>query len=236
VSVQKFSDDYDGLVLSPNQFDQFFGRFILHFLTSGADSTTTIVSGKEIHTTSVQPFFQLSFYVGGHFTSENTVRNARTQVGFDIEFNNIPDYRYRADINYWEYAGSLRYSPLTSRLQPFAKVGYGWSWYRAENIQANDIAFDPSRTDWIGPDSIWPNVWHFGLGLEYIPFRRVGLFPGGVELAFRLEYARYYETLGLDLSLIPLDRLSTFFTYLGEVPGGERVTRNDYTFGMTLSF
>ena len=236
LSTQIFDDDYAALSVNPQQYDEFIARFITHLVENGFDTTTTLVGGEDFKTNSERPFLQIAFYIGGHFASENTVRNARSTFGFSADFNNIPSYRYSAEINYWEYAGSLRYSLTTTRFQPFVKAGYGWSWYRLENVTANGEAFDIAESDWIEPDSIWPNVLHLGLGFEFIPWKRTGKLPGGADVAFRVEYAWYTEHLGLDLSSIPLSKLELLFATLGDVPGADRVSRNDFVLGMTVSF
>lgn len=236
VSVQRFGEDFSSLALNPAQFDQFVLRFVGHLLESGFDSTTTVTRATNFKTDSVEPFYQMAFYIGDRFTSENTVRNARSSFGVRAEFNNVPDYRYSADIDFWEYAGSLRYGLTPWRLQPYVKGGYGWSWYRLENVSANGVPFEPAITDWIKPDGIWPNTWHLGIGIELVPWKRVGKLPRGAELAFRVEYARYWQNLGLDLSKVSLQRLQLLFPTLGDVPGADRVHRDDFVFGMTLSF
>jgi hypothetical protein len=236
ISVQKLDRDFNTLAINPQQFDEFIIRFLEHYLGSGADSTTVVVGGQDYVDDAVGPFLQIPFYIGKRFASENTVRNVRSTFGTNVEFSNIPTYRYSADIDMWEYAGSIRYSLTTSRLQPFVKGGYGWAWYRIENVQANGVPFEPAESEWIKPRNLWPNVWHFGAGVEFIPWRRYGKFTGGAEIAFRLEYARYVQDLGLDLSGVTLDRLDIFFDTLGEVPGNSRVTRDDFLAGVTLSF
>lgn len=236
VSLQVFDRDFNAMVLAPEQFDEFVTRPVLHIVSSGGDSTTTSTGGSEFFDHAFGEFYQVAFYIGDHFTSENTLRNSRAEFGLDLDFNNIPSYTYRAELNYWEYAGSLRYSISTSRLQPYLKAGYGWSWYRLENVRANGEVFDPAATDWIKPKSIWPNTWHFGLGVEFIPWKRFGKLPGGLDLALRIEYARYVQDLGLDLSQISLDRLGILFDELGDIPGTESVTRDDFLLGATLSF
>ena len=158
-----------------------------------------------------------------------------TRLGLDIEFNNISPYRYRADMNLWEYAGSIRYSLLTSRWQPFVKAGYGWVWYRLENAQVNGVPFVPANSAWVKPRRIWPNVWHFGAGLEFVPWKRNGRYFHGAEIAVRLEYARYVQDLGLDLSRIPLEELGLVFRTAADIPGG-RATRDDFLIGLTLTF
>jgi len=236
ISVQIIDDDFSSLSFNPTQLDEFIFRFAQHLVSNGADSTTSVISGSDFMDNSVGPFLQIAFYIGGHFATENTLRNTRTTFGSVVEFNNIPSYTYSAELDYWEYAGSIRYSLTSSRLQPFLKGGYGWSWYRLENVRANGEPFTQAESDWVKPNSIWPNVWHLGLGIEFIPWKRVGKFPGGMELAFRFEYARYMEDLGLDLSGVPLDELGLIFNTLGDVPGGDLVTRDDFIFGLTLSF
>lgn len=236
ISVQLIDKDYNALALNPTQFDEFIGRLLLHLLVSGSDSTTAVIGGGDFKDNALGPFFQIPFYIGQRFASENTVRNVRSEFGVRVDFNNIPSYIYSAELNYWEYSGSLRYSLSTSRLQPFLKVGYGWSWYRLEKVQSNGVSFSSAETGWFKPKRIWPNVLHAGVGIEYVPWRRTGKFPGGMELAFRFEYARYTEKLGLDLSGIPLEKLSLIFPTLADVPGSDRVYRDDFLLGLSLSF
>ncbi len=236
VSVQSFDDDFTSLALNPAQYDEFLLQPVFHIVLNGGDSTTVVTGGSEYMDDSVMPFLQIAFYIGGRFTSENTVRNSRSSFGATLDFNNIPSYSYSADINYWEYAGSIRYSLSTSRFQPYLKGGYGWSWYKLENVRANGELFTTSESDWIKPNSIWPNVWHFGLGFEFIPWKRSGKLPGGTDIAIRIEYARYLQNLGLDLSAISLDRLEFLFDTLGDVPNDARVHRDDLVLGLTVSF
>jgi hypothetical protein len=236
VSTQIFDDNFNALALNPPQYDEFILRPIYHFILNGGDTTTVAVGGSEFKTSPSEAFFQVAFYIGNRFATENMVRNARPSFGVRVDFNNIPSYTYSAEINYWEYAGSLRYSLSSSRFQPFLKAGYGWSWYRLENVQANGERFDPAESDWIKPKNVWPNVWHFGLGIEFVPWKRTGKLPGGADVAFRFEYGRYLQPLGLDLSGIPLDKLGFLFDTLGDVPGSDRVSRDDFIFGVTVSF
>jgi hypothetical protein len=105
-----------------------------------------------------------------------------------------------------------------------------------ENVEVNGEPFETENSEWITPDSIWPNVWHVGLGIEFIPWKRVGKFPGGMDVAFRIEYGWYTQNLGLDLSGISIDKIALLFPTLGDIPGGGRVSRHDFVFGITLSF
>jgi len=237
VSIQRLSDDFAGLALNEAQFEQFTQSFFDHLTTNPLDSTTTITGGRDERDLAVGPFLQLPFYVGSRFVSENTVRNVRSGIHVGIGFSNIPDYTYDADINYWEYAGSLRYSLTTGLLQPYVKGGYGWAWYRVENVRVDGNPLTPADAPWIGPSSVLPNVWHYGLGVELVPMRRIGLIPGGVEFALRIEYARYRQGLGIDLSRIRLDQLDQLFTTLDDIPNpGSPIHRDDFVFGVSVTF
>jgi len=236
ISRQSFGDDFQALSFNPRHLDPFVQSLVTHFVANAANDSTLPTGGADYLNAAVGPFFQVPFYLGGKFTSENTVRNVRTSYGLNIEFNDIPDYTYSADINLWEYAGSLRYAILTGRFQPYVKGGYGWSWYRIENVQSDGIPFTPAESEWYGPDNVLPNVWHYGLGVELIPWKRVGQFGSGIEVALRLELARYSQTLGLDLSQVRLADLQTFFNTLADVPGGTRVARTDVLVGLSLTF
>jgi len=237
LSVQRLSDGYTDLAVNDQHYEQFLFSLGLFLLANGYDETTTeAVDASENVETAVGTFIQLPFYIGSRFTSENTVRNVRSGIHLRIDFNNIPSYRYDSGINYWEYAGSLRYSLTSSRLQPYLKVGYGWGWYRLEDVQSGGIPLDPSTTRWVGPSSVLPNVWHYGLGIEFVPLRRVGLIPDGLDIAFRFEFARYTQDLQLDLDKIQLDRLAVVFPTAADVPSGKDVHRNDFLFGVSLTF
>lgn len=234
VSVQIFDKDFNSLALNVDQYNAFVVSLISHLVVNGADTNTVVLNTDDTIDNSVSPFVQINFYIG-RFAGQNTVRNMRPTIAYSADFNNIPAYSYSADINYWEYDGSLRYSLTSSRLQPFLKGGYGWSWYRVENAQSDGQPLQPAESTWVKP-SIWPNVWHLGLGLEMIPWKRVGKLPGGLELSFCLQYALYMENLKLDLSQLALSDLGLIFPTLGDVPGNKLVTRNEFLFGLTITY
>ena len=234
-SKQLLDEDFGSLALNAQHFEQLISGIFDHLLINGADTTTVVTGGGDSLEDPVVPFLQIPFYIGARFTSENTVRNVRAKFGVDVEFNNIPPFRYSSQMNLWEYAGSIRYGLTRSRLQPFVKGGYGWIWYRVEDAQVNGVPFDPVDSDWVKPKSLWPNAWHFGAGVEYVPWKRSGKYFAGAEIALRFEWARYLHDLGLDLSAVPLERLEIIYDTIADVPGG-RVHRDDFLFGFTLSF
>jgi hypothetical protein len=236
ISRQTFGEDFKALGYSPRQLQPLVQSIVQHIVAAPEPDSVAVTGGGDYIETAVGSFVQVPLYLGGRFTSENTVRNVRTTFGADIQFAGLPDYTYSADINLWEYAGSIRYSILSGPILPFVKGGYGWAWYRVENVQANGVPFDPAESEWWGPDNVFPNVWHYGVGAEFIPWKRIGRMPGGLELALRVELTRYSQGLGLDLSQVPLRDLEIFFSTLEEVPSARRVARNDLLVGFTLTF
>lgn len=240
-SIQKLNEEFTALTINPDQFDEFIGKFLSHFIEKGADTTTT-ATFTDLNENMNAPLYQVVFFIGDRFTSENTLRHSRSRIGFRASFSNIPDYTYTSSLNFWEYAGSLRYNLKTSNIKPFIKMGYGLSWYRLENAMANGQLFDIPNSPWIRKPSlsslknILPNTWHIGNGLEWVILKSFAKFPKGVDLSVRAEYTLFYNKLGLDLSSIDLNRLGIVFSRLGDVPNGRSVTRHNFNFGLTLSF
>jgi hypothetical protein len=211
-------------------------------LFNGGDSTTTATSSSEFKDDDFAPAYQVAFYIGDRFVTENTLRHSITQYGFTVNFSNIPSYTYTADINFWEFSGSLRYNLTTSNLKPYIKGGYGWSWYRLQNVQANGKKFNTPNSEWIRQPSfspvknLLPNTWHLGGGLEFIIIKGYGKIPKGIDVSIRAEYIWFVHSLGLDLSNITLDRLKLAFPTLGDVPNGGTVTRHQINAILTIGF
>jgi len=218
-SIQIFEDDFSALALNADQFDEFIFQLAFHILVN-SDSTTVATGGTEFKDNSVEPFFQIAFYIGGRFTSENTIRNARPSFGATVDFNNIPSYTYSADINLWEYAGSIRYSLSSSRLQPFFKGGY---------------LFDPYKLSTLGLDEFFLEIFQvhhrrfrkFYRDIHLLPFdfclKRIekGLKPACVENC--MTTARYFGDLDdpdSEVSRLIRD-IESFPIYPGVFPGTE---------------
>ena len=231
----KTDEGFKTLLLNEQQREEFLAGLIFHPLLNGATEGTEVTGGAETLTDYAGPFGQVAFYIGDRIVSENTFRNIRADYNVRLVFNDIAPYTYGAKLNYWEYSGGLRFNLRTEQFQPFLKGGYGWSWYRWENAQSLGVPFTEPNSDWFTP-GLWPSVWHYGLGIEWVPWRRVGVQSGGFEIAMRLEYARFQQTLGINFDDVPLDQLGLLFPTLGDVPSDTRVHRNDFLIGFSLTF
>ena len=143
------------------------------------------------------PTFQITIFMGRRFGSQNTLRHWRSDLRLALDDG--PDGERSSlagELNFWEYAGSFRYNLATNGIQPFAKAGYGWSWYRVENRTADGEAREPQTSEWYGGPF---NTWHLGAGIELIPVRSYAPPLRGLDVGLLVEYGIYFQGLGLDL-------------------------------------
>jgi len=231
VFVQTIPEEFVYLGFSPAQLDEILER--LYQL----DPQLEFVDTKEvfIHDNAVGPMFQVVFFMGKRFVSENTLRHSRSDIGDDVSLTNRVDpFKIRCELNMWEYAGSLRYNFATGNIQPFVKAGYGFSWYRLENLTADGELLENPNTPWIRkpslfpPENLLPNTWHYGFGIELIPYKSYAEIPRGIDIGLRLEFVNFYHSVGLD-----------FEPWLGDVAekvGDVKVWRENINFVLTISF
>lgn len=150
--------------------------------------------------------FQMNFHLGMRLISENTLRYSNATMGenIDIKHQNEP-FKIRTTLNLWEYNGSLRYNLKTGKVQPYVKAGYGWTWFRVENLSAEDQLLTQSNSCWVRRPSLskiknlLPNSWHYGFGIEVLPIRTLN----GLDVGLKLEYLKNHSSFGLDMELAP---------------------------------
>jgi hypothetical protein len=157
---------------------------------------------------------EVDFYLGDHFVTENALRHSSSDIDVDVQ---VPSRSGAAAVHgslrMWEYAGSLRYNFLTGAFLPYAKLGYGLTWYRLEDIRLDGVRLAEPNGPWIRKPSIFPfdnllpNTWHWGLGVEYIIFRKMA--PLAPSFSLKLDYSMYNHSLGLDIQALALQGLST---------------------------
>jgi hypothetical protein len=201
--------------------------------TLGFDDPRLVV--QPVTEAAIGSITRFSFHLGNHFSSENTVRNVRATVGLDFALFTRPDlFRIRSELNLWEWAGSLRWNVATDRVQPFVKVGYGYSWYRLEDMVADGQPLENDTTPWAGSSSLIPNTLHLGTGIEFIPIQSFAKFPGGIDIGIRGEVEWFTHKLGLN----------EFGEFLAEdvlleaglVKRKPRISRTTLNLGLTVSF
>jgi hypothetical protein len=183
-------------------------------------------------------WWQVNFYLGDRFVTQNTLLHGRSGIGADATFDNGAVHRAEAELNLWEYAGSFRYDLTASTLRPFLKLGYGWTWYRVEGTKVDGEPMPDPDGEWINRpsfdsfSSILPNSWHGGAGLEFLSYRSGSPFPNGVDVSLVGEVTYTQTSLGLDAELIILGS-GDLSQGIYQPPAMKRWT---YSLGLTLGF
>ncbi|HSG81870.1 MAG TPA: hypothetical protein VLC48_06460, partial [Gemmatimonadota bacterium] len=240
VSLQDLPDDYQELLYNPKQIEGILVGLLLHLIEQGADSLTAVTNSLESVEAVTAPLFRLQLFLGDRFTSTNTVIHFRSQITNTLEFNNIADFTLTGELNWWEYAGSLRYSLLTGSIQPYLKGGYGLSWYRLENVSTDGEPIDAPNSKWVRQpklfDNLLPNTWHIGVGLELLTIKGYGGVPGGLDFSLSAEWLYFTNKLGLDQTGVAIEELVRLGVGADELPRERWVGRNVVNLTATLSY
>lgn len=187
------------------------------------------------------PALWFGFFLGRRLVSENLLRHSRSTLGLDLSRLSAPadPMSVRGELNFWEYHGSLRYNLLTGGFKPYAKAGWGRSWYRIENGTIDGTTMEFPDSPWIGqpslssPKTLLPNTWHFGAGLEFDVVSSTARIPAGIDLSLRADWAIYFHSLGL-ADTAALDLVPEIAVAL--VREGDSVQRHQFNFMLTLGF
>jgi hypothetical protein len=210
---------FSDLIANSDQLLQIIARI------QEADPSFTVPLGRRFSREGQSAFAGVNLYVGRKFESENVVRHVTGVVGEELALSTRSEpYVVQSDLNLWEYAGSLRYNLNTGRMQPFGRIGWGWSWYRLENLTTDGLLLDAPNSPWV--DGF---TWHYGLGFEFLPVLGSGRGLGGMDAGLRVDLAWYRHKLGTDQIADPV------ILAAGGAETGT-VVRRQLSLALTLSF
>lgn len=205
VTYMTMSPGFVDLVLNPLQMDA-FGDRQQDALNQGG---RIIGEEKKFVENAYMLHNEITFYFGERFASQNSLRIGYPTIIYDFELPLIKKvFQLRGNIRFWEYSGSLRYNLTTGSLMTFLKGGYGLSWYRLENVSTNGEPLPHPNGPWVNqpnwkrPLTLLPNTWHFGGGIEWVPFRNVEASPIGSDIGIRGEALIYRHPLGIDIDTV----------------------------------
>jgi len=168
----------------------------------------------------------ISFFVGRRFVSENALAFTSGDLGLDLaDKADQGVHSVTGRVGMIDYAGSLRWNFLTGSLQPFAKLGYGWAWYGLK-----DVGVDGEPLTLSDSDTISTFVWHWGLGIEWVPILSYAPPPRGIDVGLRLDFSNFHHALGLDQISDPLTLA------LGNTQGSTSVVRPSVLLALTIGF
>jgi hypothetical protein len=244
VTAHNITPDYLDLIYNTVQFNPLLLALAEYLIDNEIPPDAVALPSEDFANDAWSAQYQVAFFVGKRFTSENTLRHARSALGSDLPFSGVEEpVPIRGDLNMWEYAGSLRYNVATGALQPYLKAGYGLSWYRIENLTvAGDLLSEPN-SPWIRKPSVFPfdnllpNTWHLGAGLELLAIRsQMPSLPGGLDVSLKLDWAMYTHDLGVRLEDLPLRELIDLGVAVEDLPQKRRMWRNAGALMATISF
>jgi hypothetical protein len=240
VTLQDIPTSYQELFYNPDQIYGIVGGLLAHLIEQGADSTTSTTGSIESIESVTAPALGIQLFIGGRFTSTNSVVHFRGRMSNLIEFNDISDFQLSGELNWWEYVGSLRYSILTGSIQPYLKGGYGLSWYRLENVSTNGTPIDVPNSKWVRKpgffENLLPNTWHIGAGLELLTIKGYGGLPGGLDVGLSAEWLYFTNKLGVDATGVAIGELIQLGVGADELPRERWVGRNVINIKATLSY
>jgi hypothetical protein len=203
VSTQFLGDEWAFLLFNRKQFP----ALAAGLTSAGLDTTSFDATAVVANSTS--PIYQVTSILGPRFITLNSVRYSTSILGADFKSTTGPLLvPVRGTLKFWEYSGSVRYNLLTRAVQPYAKVGFGLSWYRLTDVRVAGTPLATPDADWVRKPSIsplsnvFPNTWHYGAGVEIIPVHPRAPLTG-VSVGLQLEWAVYNHSLGLGDLTIP---------------------------------
>lgn len=199
VTYMRMPAGFGNLILNAKQMPAISGRLDDAIRRGLGDVGEERRSVEDVYMTDID----LDLYLGERLVSQNLLRGASTKISYDIllpSTNKI--FELRGDLSFLEYSGSLRYNLKTGSFMIFARGGYGWSRYRLENVSTNGIPLrEPNSPwtpvlDWKRPLTFLPNTWHFGGGIEWVPFRNIR--SSVIDIGIQAEALIYAHSLGID--------------------------------------
>lgn len=238
VSYMTLDIDFVDLLVNEDQIDN-----ILQSLTdfSMAIGDTVIGGSEDFVQNASTGYAEINLYLGRRFAGESTLRHGFTNLGVTVSFPTSGEvWELRGRLNFWEYAGSLRYDFSTGRLRPSLKVGYGLSWYRVENVTTNGELLETPNGPWVRKPTIsdlstlLPNTWHIGTGLEWVPLRSYAPIPRGMDLSIRGDIVLYVHRFGGQIPFGP--RSVPAPGVLGEIYQNPIITRPVFNLSAMIGF
>jgi hypothetical protein len=165
---------------------------------AGSD-TVNITSTETDNDRAVQWLAGINLYLGRKFVSESSIRHSNSTLRSSMIVENVPGIiPLTADLDFWEFVGSLRYNLGAESFQPYLKAGYGLSWYRLENAKFGNTVLGDGTSRWVRQPSLFhnllPNTWHLGAGIEYIPVKSVR----GPDFGVKGEAVWFTHSLGVE--------------------------------------
>ena len=146
-------------------------------------------------TTGTWPRFSLDLHIGRSYFIENSFTMGEGTVSYAVpDLSTGSDVSLTGKVEIRQFTGGFRSAlPWIARTdhQAFARLGYGWSWYRVRDVTLDgaEIA-GPLKGGYAPPifpgRRSWPNFGYAGLTYEFFPGRGAWLFDR-LGTGFRID-------------------------------------------------
>jgi len=231
-------NNFDDLLINKKQGTEVIDQLVSH-ISDNITPGTEIVGAYEKIEDPVA--FTLDATIQkGRVSLQNTLIQSRSDMNFTLQFNNIPDLRYHTELNMWQYEGGLRINVSTYALQPYVRLGYGYTWYQLENTTANGKKFKQQNSSWFNKPftsgNYFPNSFIAGLGFEWVFIKSKAKLPKGIDISIKLEYTLKWYKLGLEVSEFNINDLLEIGYLAGELPENKTVKHQLLKGGLIFSF
>jgi len=200
VTTEDLEDEWAALLFDDQNVSEILSRFAA-VDTAASGPLTPVVDNATSYAV------QFSFYLGKRWATENIFHNSRSGLAVEVPVASRPNdpFTVSGTLALYELASSIRFNLFTGGLQPYLKLGYGWTWYRVEAVSTDGDPLPDPDTPWIDQPSffpaenLWPNTTGYGVGLEWFLLRSNAPLPRGADLSLKGEWATYHNDLGISL-------------------------------------
>jgi len=200
VVTSEMDSAWTALLLAGPQLDSILTRY-------AAANPSLTLDGEETDIAENATAFavQVGFYLGKRWVTENTYHHSTSGLSISVPITDRPDepFEVTGNLQFYELASSIRYNILTGGLQPYLTGGWGWSWYRVTDIATDGLPLTDPDGPWIRQptffpnNNLWPNTWHWGLGMEFFLLRSNAPLFRGTDISLKGEWASYSSKLGV---------------------------------------
>jgi hypothetical protein len=191
--VTNVNNDLNALFFTREQFPDIFDALVAGIPPDFEDLGTELYFGW-----ASAPAYSVVFHISPRFSTESTVVNYKTNVGFDLIYKPSDNrLKVRGDFEQFEYHGSLRFNFMTGPFQPYATYGHGITWYRLRNVSIDDVLISQPTSPKFRPGGRWWNLGFnetvLGAGVDWSRVKVGKLWIGG-----KASYTWMYHNIGFE--------------------------------------
>jgi len=193
--VTPISKDFSALFVNRDQLLE-----IAVFLAAALPPDTTLSDLKQtnVFPTIAAPVYSLVFHISPRFSTESALASYKATVGFDISGAGLAKpIEIRGTLDQFDYHGNTRFNLTTGRIQPYLKLGTGYTTYQLKGVSVDGLQIPTADSPTFKPTSSWRSLGFnetiFGGGVDML-----GMRAGKAKLGFKASYTVVHHALGFE--------------------------------------